>query len=505
MGDFLAGLALIRDVAEALRETGGAADHYQNLQRELDGLATALAAVDKCHLQVGSEEFAIAAEAANDCHAIIARFVTKHAKYNDLLKNLPPGSKEKREGWFRIKSRSNDGSSQEKPCTDDDPFTRKSDAEVEAEIECEVQDIPEEDGRARAIAMLRPMRRELHKVRWALCHKESIEKLQKSLAVRTSALNLLLAAVHVSQQARQANQLETLQSRLEDTQIENRALLKDVQSRLECAEKDKQQLLEKIEGLLLGNLPEYDDKQGPFVIRPLKLVGAPVIEHVVERRELIRTIEDAILPVRTGEQNIVVLAGMGGIGKSQLARMIALRHHDSGDFSAVFWINAKTEQRVRISLAEVAEQIRLPDVVNSRGRVEKTEAGITTAIDAVLEWLTREGNDRWLLIFDNLDSQMTDEEDVKQEKPEGTNDTFDICPHLPEVSHGTILITSRLSFLDRTLGAQTICVEEMTEDEAIELLCGSSGVDAGDPGQTSTSWSDRYTDRWQISRPSWRG
>ena len=56
-----------------------------------------------------------------------------------------------------------------------------------------------------------------------------------------------------------------------------------------------------------------------------------------------------------GSRRTVVLHGLGGIGKTQLAAAYAKRHKDS--YSAIFWLNIKDEDSLKQSFVKVAKQI----------------------------------------------------------------------------------------------------------------------------------------------------
>jgi hypothetical protein len=52
---------------------------------------------------------------------------------------------------------------------------------------------------------------------------------------------------------------------------------------------------------------------------------------------------------------VVVLHGLGGIGKTQLVIRFARTHKD--DFTAIFWLNGKNEQLLTRSLASIAARL----------------------------------------------------------------------------------------------------------------------------------------------------
>jgi NB-ARC domain-containing protein len=141
-------------------------------------------------------------------------------------------------------------------------------------------------------------------------------------------------------------------------------------------------------------------------------------------------------------RRIVVLHGLGGIGKTQLTVAYAKRHRDN--YSAVFWLNIKDEDSLKQSFAKVAKQIlrehkqilREHSSASQLSSVDIKE-NIDEAIDAVKVWLSQPNNTRWLMIYDNYDNP----------KLTGNTDpaAVDICKYLPESYQGSILITTRSS------------------------------------------------------------
>jgi DNA replication protein DnaC len=77
------------------------------------------------------------------------------------------------------------------------------------------------------------------------------------------------------------------------------------------------------------------------------------IEHFVAREEELTEIHTKLSG--DGSRRTVVLHGLGGIGKTQLAVAYAKRHKDN--YSAIFWLNIKDEDSLKQSFAKVAKQI----------------------------------------------------------------------------------------------------------------------------------------------------
>lgn len=171
------------------------------------------------------------------------------------------------------------------------------------------------------------------------------------------------------------------------------------------------------------------------------LQGVPVSNHFVDRPSDTAKLDQCLLPqhVRSRhnqQRKIFVLYGLGGIGKTQLAADFARRHRAT--FSSVFWLDGRSEDRLRQSLAGCANRIpngQIPD--RSRKSVPSSEDDLNIVVADVLDWLARPDNVDWLLIFDNVD---------QDHEQGGATGAFDVRRYLPG-DHGSALITTRLSRL----------------------------------------------------------
>jgi hypothetical protein len=134
-----------------------------------------------------------------------------------------------------------------------------------------------------------------------------------------------------------------------------------------------------------------------------------------------------------GSRRTVVLHGLGGVGKTQLAIAYAKRHRDN--YSAIFWLNINDEDSLKQSFAKVAKQIiRGHPSVRYLSNVDIKE-NLDGVVDAVKEWLSLPNNTRWLMIYDNYDNP----------KLPGNTDpvAVNIRKFLPESYQGSVIITTR--------------------------------------------------------------
>lgn len=172
----------------------------------------------------------------------------------------------------------------------------------------------------------------------------------------------------------------------------------------------------------------------------------------------------------------VVLYGLGGMGKTQLALNYAAEY--ANGFSAVFCVDSSSENRARLGFRAIAQryidnltalsdskerqralhQYQLdPYVLNNRQLSNDSShlPAITEAVNGILE---QHGNDRWLLILDNMD-------DIE---------TFPLHDFLPKTPARRVIITTRLTTASR-LG-YAIEVDGVEEDEGVAILFNSASL-----------------------------
>ncbi len=88
------------------------------------------------------------------------------------------------------------------------------------------------------------------------------------------------------------------------------------------------------------------------------------------------------------------------------------------------------------------------------------------AIKVVTRWLGLPGNFRWLIIFDGIDNQTQCIDNTESESLPSL--AYDIRKYIDLFNHGSIIITSRLSYMSQ-LG-DGMKVREITADEGVKLL-----------------------------------
>ncbi|KAJ7081516.1 P-loop containing nucleoside triphosphate hydrolase protein, partial [Mycena epipterygia] len=149
----------------------------------------------------------------------------------------------------------------------------------------------------------------------------------------------------------------------------------------------------------------------------------------------------------TGKQDIFLLHGLGGAGKTQIALKFIAK--STSNFTDIFFIDSSSTETIETGLKNIA----------------KTKAVGESSQDA-LQWL-RSKQDEWLLFFDNADDPKIN-----------LNDYF------PQCDHGNIIITSRNPGLVVHASSHSV-VSDMEEIDAVDLLLRSAGEEATNDNKTA--------------------
>jgi hypothetical protein len=161
-------------------------------------------------------------------------------------------------------------------------------------------------------------------------------------------------------------------------------------------------------------------------------------------------------------RKVVLLQGLGGIGKAQLAVSFLKRYAEK--YSTIVWLDAKTEDALRQGFAATAKRLYKFHPTSELLRRAVESEKIDDTIESIKEWLSTEGNHRWLLVFDNFDTPKVLGVDDPQ--------AYDIEPYFPEIYQGSIVITIRSSRLE--IG-KVVSVSKLDNEQSIEILSSTSG------------------------------
>ncbi|KAA6406627.1 MAG: TPR repeat protein [Lasallia pustulata] len=195
---------------------------------------------------------------------------------------------------------------------------------------------------------------------------------------------------------------------------------------------------------------------------PFSLSGIPETEIFVGRKEELAKIKEAFQGDGS-QRTIVLLHGLGGIGKTQLAVTFVKEHRDT--YSAIFWLNGKNEDTLKQSFAVMANRLYKEYPSSALLRTAAEAKDVDQIVVIIRQWLSAKENHRWMLVFDNIDNpKLPGNEDPQ---------AYDVRLYFPEAYQGSILITTRSS---RLKIGKVVSVQKLVDiRESIAILTSTSG------------------------------
>ncbi|KAI9859671.1 MAG: hypothetical protein M1813_006602 [Trichoglossum hirsutum] len=179
------------------------------------------------------------------------------------------------------------------------------------------------------------------------------------------------------------------------------------------------------------------------------------VSQFVERLELLEEIKTSFTNTATNASRpkTVVILGMGGQGKTQLALEYCRTARTSRRYRGIFWIDASSPNTASHGFEVIAAKL------SRTGRVfDDVDSKIAFVKETLGRWQMP-----WLIVFDNYDQPR---------------EFRNIAAHFPHGEAGEILITSRHTDSER-LGV-AIRVIQMTENEGLELLLRQCKLERND-------------------------
>ena len=187
------------------------------------------------------------------------------------------------------------------------------------------------------------------------------------------------------------------------------------------------------------------------------------VNHFQGRKSILDQIDNHFSAGRSDSerQRVVVLSGLGGIGKSQIALAYARRHRNI--YRNCIQLDASNKRTLLQGFTSVALEIK--QSMNLDSTPQQIGSGFEDSTPAIFvkSWLSQRKS-RWLIIFDNHDSPQE----------------VDLQWYIPRGSMGDIIVTSRRKNAER-LG-YGISVNGMEPTEAKDLL-----LSLARPGRTEHS------------------
>ena len=206
------------------------------------------------------------------------------------------------------------------------------------------------------------------------------------------------------------------------------------------------------------------------------MTGVPAIAKYIGRSSEISRLQEILLSTGPERRKVVVIHGLGGIGKTQLAIEFARKHRDN--YTAIFWLDGKSQDILTRSIASIIK--RVPSAQQPTRTLKEIEdnGDVKKQAEEALAWLALEGNSNWLLIYDNVD------QDTPWCSNAGYEEPFNIKSFFPRTDRGSIIITTRLRPL-RELG-RSLQLGVLDRGDAVAVLAESAGRTP--PPEDSATW-----------------
>ena len=144
--------------------------------------------------------------------------------------------------------------------------------------------------------------------------------------------------------------------------------------------------------------------------------------------------------IETPTLRTVVVQGMGGVGKTQLAVQYAWDYIN--EFDVLLWVRAESPETLESSLASLAPLLKLPEANLNKQPIQ---------VQAVLAWLR--DRKRWLIIADNVNTNAS---------------AIAVREWLLAGVSGAVLITSRLQTWPPNIPG--LSLEVFSTEEAVDYL-----------------------------------
>lgn len=195
-----------------------------------------------------------------------------------------------------------------------------------------------------------------------------------------------------------------------------------------------------------------------FAVRRNLLLFPEAGQFVAREKELSKMHE---LLYSNRNQTCVVLYGLGGIGKTQLANEYIRRHE--AKYTAIFWLNANDQDSLKLSFRGIAQQV-LKYHPSTSLLVGLDLDDLDQTVDKVKDWLDLPKNTYWLIIYDNYDNPKTSSNLDRT--------AVNIRQFLPQSNQGSIIITTRSSRVSQ--GSRVHVQKLLDMKESLEILSNMS-------------------------------
>ena len=138
-----------------------------------------------------------------------------------------------------------------------------------------------------------PIKDQVRKIKWSQCRKADLHKFKEDLSVYLSTIDVLLNTLQLSY-SKDASHM-TLASVDAQTHV-----LREVNDSIKNSDASHNEILQRIEELLRDRQPQHTEPpSSSFMVRPLRLIDAPIAPNFIARKQVMLEMEECLLPPST--------------------------------------------------------------------------------------------------------------------------------------------------------------------------------------------------------------
>jgi tetratricopeptide (TPR) repeat protein len=181
-------------------------------------------------------------------------------------------------------------------------------------------------------------------------------------------------------------------------------------------------------------------------------------KQFVGRDSQLRELMAKLSPENEDDCQRVAIAGLGGIGKTQIALEIAFRMQEAFTDCSVFWVPAIDITSFEKAYRDIGKILQIPGLDDDKADVKSLVAA----------YMGKESMGRWLLVIDNVD----DLELFSQKAGDGDESgSTTFADYLPFSRKGSILFTTRNRVVAiKQAEVEVAMVDEMDQTDSQKLL-----------------------------------
>lgn len=114
---------------------------------------------------------------------------------------------------------------------------------------------------------------------------------------------------------------------------------------------------------------------------PCRIIEFAENPHFVGRRSVLAHMKDVLASKNLQRQASIALAGLGGVGKTQLATQFTWENKDQ--FEVVLWVQADSVPKLERGFSKLAQSLNLPSA--------RSQGSLRQVVDEAMQWLSSTG------------------------------------------------------------------------------------------------------------------